>query len=361
LRGNSDDGPLWHGWLLSSVNLPVRGAKGDIQPLFNAPAVRYHQKERAWSRTETFMAQKIILVSDPGIDTAFAITLALFDANLEVLGVASTPGNVSAEQATRNVQVIVEQLDPPRWPRLGAAPPVEYDIDGKRLHGTNGLGGVDFPCAQLHHPHPSDKLIVDLVRQNPKEITVVVLGPLTALARAMDRDPELPGLVERLVCVGGAINEPGNAGPVTEFHFACDPEAARQVLRCGAPITLIPLDVMRKVLLSPTDLLNLPAPESRPCKFLRQIVPYALGATSQLYGIEGFHLKDVVGVAAVALRNAVSTKPMAVDVETRGQLTRGMTVVDNRSEARPKPNVDVAVGLDTAAVGAYLRDVLGAG
>jgi inosine-uridine nucleoside N-ribohydrolase len=305
------------------------------------------------------MTHKVILLADPGIDGAFAIALALLDPDLEVLGVAATAGNVPSEQATKNVHIIVEQLDPPRWPRLGAALPVEYDVDGTRLHGPNGLGGAEFPCAQLHHPHPSDKLISDLVRQYPKEVTVVALGPLTVLARAIDRDPELPSLVQRLICLGGTINEPGNAGPVSEFHFYCDPLAARQVLRCGAPLTLIPLDMLRKVLFSPTDLLELPAPESRACRFLRQIVPFAIGATSRLYGIEGFHLKDVLGIAAVALRGIISTRPMAVDVETRGELTRGMSVVDNRPEQRPTPNVDVAVGAEVSAVRAYIRRVLG--
>ena len=305
------------------------------------------------------MTHKLILVADPGIDTAFAITLALFDPTLEVLGLAATPGNVPAEQATRNVQVVVEQLDPPRWPRLGAAPPVEYDIDGTKLHGPGGLGAMDYPCAQLHHMHPSDKLVVDLVRQNPKEVTVVNLGPLTVLARAMDRDPELPNLVERLICMGGCITEPGNAGPVSEFHFFCDPQSARQVLRCGASITLIPLDVMRKVLLSPTDLLELPAPDSRRCKFLRQVVPFGIGATSRLYGIEGFHLKDVLGIVAAAARGVISTRPMAVDVETVGKLTRGTSVVDARQEERAKPNVDVAVGVDVSAVRNYIHAVLG--
>jgi inosine-uridine nucleoside N-ribohydrolase len=301
---------------------------------------------------------KVILVADPGIDSAFALALALFDPELEVLGLAATAGNVPAEQATKNIHIIVEQLDPPRWPRLGAAPAVEYDMDGTRLHGPNGLGGAEFPCAQLHHPHPSDKLLVDLVRQYPKEVTVVALGPLTVLARAMDRDSELPALVQRLICLGGSVSEPGNAGPVSEFHFYCDPLAARQVLRSGAPLTLLPLDLMRKVLFAPTDLLELPAPESRACRFLRQLVPYGIGATARLYGIEGFHLKDVLGIVAAAVRGAVSTRPMAVDVETRGELTRGMSVVDARPEQRAKPNVDVGVGVDVGAVRAYIRRIL---
>jgi inosine-uridine nucleoside N-ribohydrolase len=304
------------------------------------------------------MANKVVLISDPGIDGAFAVALALHDPDLDVLGMAATAGNIPAEQATKNVHVLIEQIDPPRWPRLGAALPVEYDVDGTQLHGPGGLGGVEFPCAQLHHPHSSDKVFIDLVRQFPKEVAVVCMGPLTVLARAFDRDPELPSLVRRLVCLGGAWHEPGNASAVAEFHFYCDPVAARQVLRCGAPLTLLPLDVTRKLVFSPSDLLNLPASDSRTCRFLRQIVPYGIGATSNLYGVEGFHLKDVLGIVALSLPGSLSTRPMVVDVETRGELTRGMSVVDLRPGRTASPNVDMAIGVDVAAVHEYMDRLL---
>jgi inosine-uridine nucleoside N-ribohydrolase len=304
------------------------------------------------------MAQKIIIVADPGIDGAFALALALHDPDLDVLAIAATAGNVPHEQATQNVQIVVEQVDPPRLPRIGAALPVEYDTDGRRLHGPTGLGAGSFPCARLHHLHAGDKLIVDLVRTHPKEVTLIALGPLTVLAAAIDRDPELPALVQRLVCVGGAWHEPGNASAVAEFHFYCDPHSARKVINCGAPLTLIPLDVMRKVMFSPSDLLELPSPESRTCQFLRQIVPFGIGATSNLYGIEGFCLKDVLGVVALAVPKAISTRSMHVDVETRGELTRGMSVVDARTHLVAKPNVDLAVGVEVAAVRDYIDRIL---
>jgi inosine-uridine nucleoside N-ribohydrolase len=304
------------------------------------------------------MARKIVLVADPGIDGAFAIALALHDPELDVLGLAATAGNISAEQATKNIQILIEQTDPPRWPRLGSAPPVEYDVDGTALHGPGGLGGATFPCAQLHHLHSSDKLLSDLVRQYPREVTVICLGPLTVLSRAIDRDPELPGLVQRLVCVGGAWHEPGNVSAVAEFHFYCDPSGARQVVRSGTPMTLIPLDMTRKIVFSPTDLLELPAPESRTCRFLRQIVPWGIRTTSNLYGIEGFHLKDVLGVIAVSLPGVLTTKSLPVDVETRGELTRGMSVVDARSEQHGKANVDLTVGVEVPAVREYIHRIL---
>jgi inosine-uridine nucleoside N-ribohydrolase len=304
------------------------------------------------------MARKIVLIADPGIDTAFAIALALHDPNLDVLGLLATAGNVSADQASQNVHVLIDQLDPPRWPRLGAAPPIDYEINGTALHGPGGLGGVTFPCTKLHSPTPSDKLLVELVREHPKEVTVVNLGPPTVLVMALDRDPELPQLVERLVILGGAWHEPGNASAVVEFHFACDPLAARQVLRCGAPITLVPLDVTRKVVFSPTDLLELPGGEAGPCQFLRKIVPFGIRATANRYGIEGFHLKDVLGVFALARPGALTTRAVHVDVETRGELTRGMSVVDVRATPAGPPNVNLATGVDITEVHDYIERTL---
>ncbi len=305
------------------------------------------------------MARKVIVVTDPGLDGAFAVAAALQDPELDVLALAATAGNVSADQATRNVQTIVEQVDPARWPRLGAAPPVEYDVDATKLHGPNGLGGVDFPCARLHHPHPSDKLISDLARQYPKEITLVVLGPATVLARALDRDADLAGMLQRLVVVGGTWHEPGDSGPVSEFHFFCDPHAARQVLRCGAPLTLVPLDVTRKIVFSPADLLRLPADVPSPAAFLRRVVPYGIRATAGLYGTEGFYLQDVVGVAAVSRPEVLTTKAGFADVETRGELTRGMSVFDTRWASASKSNVEVATAVDAGAVRKYISSTLG--
>jgi inosine-uridine nucleoside N-ribohydrolase len=305
------------------------------------------------------MSHKIAVLCDPGIDGAFAVALALHEPALDVVGLLATAGNVSAERATENIQILVDHLDPPRLPRLGAAPAVDYGVDGTKLHSASGLGGVDFPCAPLHHLPSSEKLLVDLVRQYRNELTLVCLGPLTVVARAFDLYPEAPKLLRSIICVGGCYREPGNAGPVSEFHFYCDPPAARKVLRCGAPLTLIPLDLMRKLLLSPTDLLGLPSDGTAACRFLRQIVPYGIAATSNLYGIEGFHLKDVLGVVAAAQPTLFRTRHMRVDVETRGELTRGMSVFDQRHWEPGTPNVDVAIEVDPDEVSKYLGRVLG--
>lgn len=301
------------------------------------------------------MAEKLILVADPGIDTAFATALALHDPKLDVLALAATAGNVSSKQATRNVHVLIEQLDPPRWPKLGEALPVDYDINGLEIHGQDGLGGIEYPCSQLHNIQPSDKLITDLLQLHREEVTILCMGPLTAVATALERDPDLVRLIKRIVCLGGSIKEPGDAGPVSEFHFACDPHAVRHILRSDVPITMIPLDVMRKIIFSPMDLQTLP--RSRTGRFLSEIIPAGLRNTANVLGVEGIYLQDVVGVFAVSAPNRISSEPFLVDVETQGELTRGMSVVDRRRR-HSRPNVDVVLDIDVAAVRGYMQEIL---
>jgi inosine-uridine nucleoside N-ribohydrolase len=279
------------------------------------------------------MPRKVILVADPGIDTAFAVALALNDPNLDV-------------------------IDPPKWPKLAAALPARYDADGQALHGPGGLGGVSFPSATRHTLHPADKILCELAHEHPRQVTLVNLGPLTTLATALDRDPTLPAVLDQTVIVGGCWREAGNAGPVSEFHIHLDPDAAKRVFAAELNPLLIPLDTTRKLIFSPSDLLELPNPDSRTCQFLRQIVPFGIRASSNLYGIEGFHLKDVLGTAAVALAGCVSSEPHWVGVETRGDLTRGMTVIDTRATPAGPPNARVATGVAAADVRSYIEQTL---
>lgn len=304
------------------------------------------------------MARKVILVADPGIDTAFAVALALNDPALDVLAVVPCAGNVSAARATTNVNIIIDRLDPPKWPRVAAALPVVYDRDGTAMHGPDGLGGTNFPAADRHAAHPADRVISELVREHPREVSIVCLGPATTVAHTLDRDPDLARLIDQLVIVGGAWREPGNAGPRTEFHFGLDPEAARRVFQFGLHPVVVPLDVTRKLVLSPSELLDYPNPESRACRFLRQVVPYAIRASANLYGIEGLHLKDVLGLAVVALPGAVRLEGHSVDVETRGELTRGMLVVDDRRNPAARPNAQLGADAAVGEIRQYITRVL---
>jgi inosine-uridine nucleoside N-ribohydrolase len=304
------------------------------------------------------MPKKVILIADPGIDTSFAIALALNDPNLDVIGLLPCAGNVPAEVATSNVHILINQIDPAKWPRTAAAAPVEYDLDGTELHGPDGLGGNNFLCAQRHQALPADKVLVELIRENPRQATVVCLGPVTTFARALDRDPDIAGLVEKLVMVGGTWKEPGNAGPTAEFHFFLDPESTSRVIHTNITPQVVPLDVTRRLVLSPTELLELPNPDSKTCRFLRKIVPFGLRASMNHYGVEGFHLKDVLGVAAVALPGCITFETHPADVEASGALTRGMLVVDTRKKRGDWPNVQIGVDAAIGEIRQYVDRVL---
>jgi inosine-uridine nucleoside N-ribohydrolase len=304
------------------------------------------------------MGKKLILVADPGIDTAFAIALAMHDPNLELIGLLPCAGNVSAAQATLNVNVLIDELNPPRWPRTAAAIPIEYELNGTAMHGPDGLGNNNFTARTKHHAHPSDKVLCDLVREHPHEVAVVCLGPATTLAMALDRDPDIARLIDKAILIGGSWKEPGNAGPAAEYHFYLDPDGARRCLHAGLHPILIPLDVTRRLILSPSELLELPNPDSSTCLFLRKIVPFGIRASMNLYGIEGFHLKDVLGIVAVALPGAMTLQSVIADIETKGELTRGMLVVDARKQPVGLPNVQIATEAAIGEIRQYIMNVL---
>lgn len=310
------------------------------------------------------MARKVILDVDPGIDDALAICISLFDPRLEVVAVTAVGGNCSPEKATRNVQAIVEYLDPPRWPRLGAASPPDggLPVDGRHLHGIDGLGGVHFDVAELHHLHPSEKVICDQIRAAPEgTVTIVALGPLTNIARAFRRDPELASLVGRVVMMGGAVSGPGNITPAAEFNIYCDPPSARAVFLSHSTKTLIPLDVTNEILLS-YDLFNrLPAESTKVGSFLRQLLPPAFRGYRQQFGLEGIHVHDAVALMAVCHPDLFTTEEMAGDVETLGELTVGSTVFDRRRVPAWRHNMEVACGMRAdAVIDAIIRGLNGA-
>jgi inosine-uridine nucleoside N-ribohydrolase len=298
------------------------------------------------------MGRKVILDVDPGIDDAMALCLALSHPELEVVAVTAVGGNVSPTQATRNVQAIIERLDPPRWPRLGAAsePDNRLAVDRRGLYGADGLGGTGFVVAERQHLLPSEKVICDQVRDAPHSVTIVALGPLTNIARAFIRDPDLPTLVNRIVIMGGTVSGPGNITPAAEFNMFCDPIAAQVVFRSPSTKTLIPLDVTNRIELS-YDLFNkLPGESTKVGQLLRQLLPAAFRGYRQQFGLEGIHVHDTVTLLAVLYPDLFTMKSMAGDVETQGELTVGATIFDRRRVPAWRHNMEVALDMQKDAV-----------
>lgn len=296
--------------------------------------------------------RKVIIDVDPGIDAVVALSSALFDPRLEVLAVTAVAGNVSAEQATRAVQAIIEQLDPPRWPRIGAA--VEPDRAPAEnlsfLSGSDGLGGAEFRVAELHQRHPSDKVLNDVVRAAPQEVTVLTLGPLTNLARCLRRDPTFASQIGQLVIAGGTYAVPGDVTPAAEFNFFFDPQSARDVLRSRATKTIMPLDVSAKTVFDYGLLERLPGEETRIGRFIRRVLPYYYRTHRQQLGLEGVLLPDVTALLALTQPELFSTKRLGVDVETGGEITAGAMICDRRNVAQWQANLDVAVDVNSAGV-----------
>ncbi len=297
------------------------------------------------------MTRKVIIDCDPGIDDAVALCLGLFDSRLEVLAVTAVEGVAHADHINRNVQAIVNQLDPPRLPRLGSAsahdsPP---QVDVRSIHGQDALGNSGLAVSQLHHQHFSDKIICDLVHAAPEEITIVCLGPLTNISRAFQRDPQLPSLVHRLIIMGGAIMAPGNVTAAAEFNTYYDPQAARNVFRSRAAKTLIPLDVTTQVTFAMDLLERLPSETSRMGHILHRILPFAFRAYHLELGQESIYLHGAIALLAALQPELFETAAMAGDVETSGELTTGMTVFDRRRGQTWLNNLEVALEVDAAA------------
>lgn len=298
------------------------------------------------------MPRKVIIDCDPGIDDAVALCLALFDPRLEVVATTATAGNVAADQATINVQAIVERLDPPRLPRIGAASPPDFGepLDAREIHGEDGLGNAGFVVSRHHHRHASEKIICDEVRAAPDEVTIICLGPLTNVARALQRDPDLTRQISRLIIVGGSVTAGGNVTPAAEFNIYFDPKSAQTVFRAPLTKTLIPLDVTQKVPLSMSLLSELPDESTRAGKLLRHILPFLFRAYHQTLGQESVLLHDAVAIAAALHPELFQMTEMAGDVETRGSISTGATIFDRRSRRDWRDNMEVATDVDAAAV-----------
>ena len=304
------------------------------------------------------MPKKIILDVDPGIVDAMVLCLAAFDPTVEIVALTSVGGNVPADMAAKNLQALVEFIDPPRLPRLGTGVPPEepFPFDYRHVFGTDGLGETTLPVAELRSPHPAEKILCDALRSDPENVMIICLGPLTNIARAVARDPQLPKLIRHIYIAGGAINGQGNVTPCAEFNIYADVPAAKTVFRLPCTKTLVPLDVTNSVLLTPHHLELFPSGETKLGKLLSDMVRPVLRFYRQCYGLGGIHVHDLITYMVAVHPSWATTKELPVQIESKGSLTRGMTVADQRLVPESSPNIEVVTKINVKAVwGAVLR------
>lgn len=298
------------------------------------------------------MARKVIIDCDPGIDDAIALSIALFDPRLDVVAITACAGTVDAEQSTQNVRTLLEKLDPPRIPRIGDALEVEAGAavtNGTLLHGDDGLGNVDWMPISRQHSMPSDKLIADRLRADPGKITIVCMGPLTGVAKALSRDPALVPMIDRIVIAGGSVTGVGNVTATAEFNMHFDPFSAQAVFHSATTKSLIPLEMCNELSFGWELVEKLPPQYTKTGEVLHKIVPHLCRSTRQHLGQESIALHAILPILMLIEPMLFEWEEMAGDVEVGGELSRGATVFDRRAPRQWRPNMEVATGIDSDA------------
>ena len=303
------------------------------------------------------MPKKIILDTDPGIVDAMVLCLATFDPTVDIVALTSVGGNVPAEISAKNLQALVEFLDPPRLPRLGTGVPLDEPMprDYRHVHGNDGLGGTPLPVAERLSPHPADKILCDAIRSDPENVMIICLGPLTNIARAVVRDPQLPEMIRHIYIAGGAINGQGNVTPCAEFNIYADVQAAEIVFRLPCTKTLVPLDVTSPVLLTPHHSEQFPDEDTKLGKLLHSMLTPTFWSYRQCYGLEGIHIHDLIAYMVAVHPAWATTEELPVQIETQGHLTRGMTIADRRPVPDFPPNIEVVTKIKTKTI---LREIV---
>lgn len=308
------------------------------------------------------MPQKIIIDTDPGQDDAVAILLALASPELEVLGITCVAGNVPLARTSRNARVVCELA---RRPDLkvfaGCDGPMRRAlVTAEHVHGKTGLDGADLPdpAMPLQPGHAVEFLIDTLRAHPPGTITLVPIGPLTNIATAFERAPDIIGRVQRIVVMGGAYFEVGNITPAAEFNIYVDPEAADIVFRSGVPLVVVPLDVTHKVLTTKARIEAFRALGSRVGEAVAGWTDFFERFDMAKYGSEGAPLHDPCTVAYILRPDLFSGREINVEIETEGRFTTGMTVADWWGVSGRSPNALFLGGVDADGFYALLTERL---
>ncbi|MEZ6057153.1 MAG: nucleoside hydrolase [Planctomycetaceae bacterium] len=304
------------------------------------------------------MKRPLIIDADPGIGDALTVALALLEPTFDVIGLTSVAGRVSGEMGLRNLQGVASLLDPPRWPRIGGGdgratsqPTGEDWIDPVFLDGETGLGECTIPHVDLHHRVDSVKLLVELVRDRPHDVTILSLGPLTNLAAAEERHPGFLSQVKEIVILGGAWQAGGDITAAAEFNIYSNPAAARSVLLAAATKTIIPRDISSRPILS-FDLYQRQKIErtTRLGRLIEETVPFALRTHRQYLGTEGVPLAGIVAIASLIEPKLFERTTLPVDVVTQTGPAYGMTLFDRRPRTSARPNIDLLTHADWQGV-----------
>ena len=276
--------------------------------------------------------QSLIIDTDPGQDDAVAILLALASPEINLLGITTVAGNVPLALTQENARKICDlagRTDMQVFAGLDR-PLVRPLVTAEHVHGRTGLDGPVLPDPEtpLQEQHAVDYIIDTLRREPAGSVTLAPIGPLSNIAMAMQRAPDIIPRIQQIILMGGAYFEVGNITPAAEFNIYVDPHAAQVVFASGVPVTMMPLDVTHKALTRTDRVAALRAIGNRTGVAVAEMLEFFERFDEAKYGSDGGPLHDPCTVAWMIAPDIFNGRPCNVEIETASPLTMGMTVVD---------------------------------
>ncbi len=307
------------------------------------------------------MKRKIIIDTDPGQDDAVAMLLAFASPEeVDVVGITAVAGNVPLELTAKNARIICELAGKPDTKVFaGCDRPLRRDlVTAEYVHGKTGLNGpvLPDPTMPLQDQHAVDFIIDTLRAHDPGTVTLCPLGPLTNIATAFERAPDIVERVQEIVLMGGAYFEVGNVTPAAEFNIYVDPQAADIVFRSGVPLVVMPLDVTHKALVTKARNEAFRALPGEVGHAVAEMTDFFERFDKEKYGSDGAPLHDPTVIAYLIQPDLFRGRHINVQIETQSELTMGMTVADWWGVTDHPPNALFVGDVDSDAFFALLTE-----
>ncbi|NMC30141.1 MAG: nucleoside hydrolase [Pelolinea sp.] len=267
------------------------------------------------------MMKKVWIDTDPGIDDTYAIAMLLEDPRIEIVGVSTVFGNVTVDKTTRNAKLLLEAAGKAQVPlACGAANPLYVPLDTSPfVHGANGLGDMPLPEASMQEcPLRAPQALIDAILNNPHEITLLPIGPLTNIAMAIILEPRIVDLVKEVVIMGGAVHCPGNITPAAEANFFHDPHAAQIVIGAGWKVVLAGLDVCNRGLIPQQMLEKIGNGKSPLAPYMKGSLPFFKNFLKLFEMGDAVTLPDTMAAAYLLDPTMFTVKSEYLFVETEG-------------------------------------------
>ncbi|MGI5174252.1 ribonucleoside hydrolase RihC [Treponema sp. OMZ 840] len=298
--------------------------------------------------------EKIIIDTDPGIDDAVALAIALFSDKLDVKLITTVAGNVSLEKVTANALKLLTFWNKKIPVARGAERPlIEKFIDASHVHGQSGLAGFDFPEPDMSlfcTEHAVEKMRQVIMAE--EKITLAAIGPLTNIALLFAMYPEVKPHISRLVIMGGSLTR-GNKGVMSEFNFATDPHAAKMVFDSGVPLVMADLDIGRKASIPGADIEKIRSFGKTGTMLYALLKKYRSGTFTS-----GLRMYDSCAVAYILKPELFTSAQVFADIELSGTLTAGCSVVDMNGFLQKKANTTVFIDVDVPAFRLWFTESL---